>query len=591
MELMRGHSPLPRPDDSDDSEESASDEPTHVRGCARNRMERRMLWQWDRLVSFVLRRGSAGAGRILARHLVWAVAQWAVILLSTSAVYYWRAHEESLWALLMKNVFLFHYVLEFLGVTGMYSGLSPPFPLTWYRFRRGTLKEPFFAFFGDRRGVADLASAIANVAIPLVLLTVPLASPAMVLFFLCVLVSSLLDFSAFVGALGCYYGPISGIYACAALFGDAGHVAALQVLLLHVYISCGVAKAGPWFARVAMLECTQPAAFAGSPFWRNLCFENFEKQRWLPSRCLRLVAAAAAAVETCAPLLLLCTPCILERFGLGSLGTLFVDIGIALLCGMHAYIVLHFGSDVNMLNTVTAFWCVYVFRIASLGFDYAGFLQMNVALRGLLLLLFVVVVAGHLYPDSVCCQIAYRFWAGNWPQGFYLFSDAGLQKLAKAVPANVPPPRSVLGGWCASAHLWAGQLGARVLPALLCLASRERAQLTTVVPAFQVANFCLGSCSNCSLRALQLNPRLQRACSFDQGEAVFIFCGAFPLLGSKCWRGGCGRRMRWHALDLQAGQIAEGTFALEDVLAVGCPSDCGTKLPAVMPLLADAGCA
>lgn len=555
---MHKHSPLPRFENDSDSSDH-DDDPY-------DRMESRFTWQWDRMVGLTLSRGAQGNMRNLLKHLLWACVQWLLIIAATVAVS-WHFGDRWFWDLLMRNAFLFHFFMEFIGCTGMYSGFQPLFPFTWYRFTCGTLKEPLFRFLGDRRSLTDILISVANVVVPLLLMLAPPASSAVVLFAPCVIALLVTDLSGYIGAMGCYYGPISLIFACKVLTRDVGHIAALQILLITIYISCGISKIGPWFSRVTMLEWTQPAVFAGKLFWQRLFFENVAAHKWSPTWFAKLLAHLTATVECVAPLLFFCTPSMLACVGLGWCGTTLINSALLIMCSMHAYIVFHMGSDVNMLNTVTALWCVYVFRIRSVGFDYEGLAAMNLGIRCLIILFILFVIFGHCSPDVVCCQTCYRFWAGNWPQAFYVFSEKGLEKL-KNVPANVKLPTPT-AAWSLSAFIWASQGPARILPSLLLEVGKKRPQLTMLVPAFIVANYCLGSSSNCSIRATHLNPRLHRICEFVEGEAIYIFCGGFAGL-SAC----ISASMQWYILDLGKGLIAQGKFSCAEVSAISKPSDC-----------------
>lgn len=270
---MVQHSPLPRYEESDVS--SDSDEEADPRG----RAEAKFWWQWDRTVGLVLRTGAQSSAPRLVKHLFWAVAQWILIFCVSCASAWINARRLS-YSLLLRNAFLIHYVTEFLGCTGMYSGFNPLFPYTWYRFAPGTLKEPLFGFLGDQRTLLDVLLSVTNVVVPVLLAFAPEESRVMASFALCVFAELVFDYSAYIGAMGCFYGPISAAFAFRAVGGEDGHVAALQVILLTIYVGCGLAKMGPWFVGVTALEWTQPPPFASRPSWRRLFFQSFRGWRF-----------------------------------------------------------------------------------------------------------------------------------------------------------------------------------------------------------------------------------------------------------------------------------------------------------------------
>merc|ERR1712113_623941 len=94
-----------------------------------------------------------------------------------------------------------------------------------------------------------------------------------------------------------------------------------------------------------------------------------------------------------------------------------------------------------------------------------------------------------------------------------------------------------------------------------------------IVYGMFVTNHCIGSASNCSIRAKQLLPRLQRKVEFEEGECIFVACWSFPSFGTTS---------KYEVIDLKNGTLIEGSQTIEDALSLRKPSDCealARKLP------------
>ena len=221
----------------------------------------------------------------------------------------------------------------------MYSSPLAGFPMTWYRFRTGTLKEPFLACLGDTRGALDICVSVANALVPLALVATSPESPVICLWAACVLALLISDFSGYIGALGCWYGPLSGVFAFRAIYGDRGHLAALQIILLLVYFGCGVGKLGPWFPYVMAEESTQPIFCPARA--RGVFYKNFGERNFAPSSLAKASGYLAAAFEAFFPLLFL--------FGSSQQGRWLVVAPLVGLTTMHLYIMGRLSSDVFML--------------------------------------------------------------------------------------------------------------------------------------------------------------------------------------------------------------------------------------------------
>jgi len=199
-------------------------------------------------------------------------------------------------------------------------------------------------------------------------------------------------------------------------------------------------------------------------------------------------------------------------------------------------------------------------------------------------------VYGQLNPRKICYMNCWRFWAGNWPQVWFVFSDSGLEKMNKNLVCNgtFPPSESLkkqvngaMSDWecdaiplILTALFWFTQLCARIVPILLHAVTNGRPlHESHIVYGMHVTNLCLGSASNCAIRAKQLLPRLQRCVGFEEGECIFIACWSFPSFGSSS---------KYEVIDLKKGTLLEGTQTLQEALALRRPSDCkdfARKLP------------
>jgi len=355
-----------------------------------------------------------------------------------------------------------------------------------------------------------------------------------------------------------------------------------------LWFGCGMGKHGPWFGNLFASEWNLPVWFAGSKCMNRLFYEDPENEVWRPTRFATVLGYLAGACEWGSPLLMFLTPGVVTKLGFGSLGPGCVYFSLFVLISMHAYIILHIPvADVNMINTVPVLWGLYCFKFASTGFDYADFEAMPLALKAFLGCFFVHMLYGQRHTDEICYMNCWRFWAGNWPQSWFLMSESGVEKVRKLPSRSVFPPADglkdmgIMGPWEAeymdtylSAFMWFTQLCSRIFPALLHeVTGGKPLHECRLVYGMLVTNHCLGPASNCVLRAKHLVPRLQRVCQFEEGECIWIVCWSFPSFG---------KYARYEVIDLKKGQLCAGRWSTEDALALGKPSDCqglASRLP------------
>mmetsp|Transcript_113224 Transcript_113224/g.320468 ORF Transcript_113224/g.320468 Transcript_113224/m.320468 type:complete len:574 (-) Transcript_113224:79-1800(-) len=552
--------------------------------------------QWDETVSFYLKSGSKPSTPTLIMHMIWCAIQWGVwygvtVLISGGAM------GEKFLFLFTRTVCLGYALTEFLGWSGMFSGpnlgnVKPPFPFTWYRFKIGTMKEPFFDFLGDTRNVFDVGLAYATVIVLLYLILTPDAGLSVCLWPACVWAFFFVDFSCYVGSFGTWFGPMSLIFAASAIYGPHGFVAAMQLLLIMIWVGCGIGKVGAWFCNLFASEWNLPAFFAGSRCMNSLFYKDVDGSDYRTTKFAVLLGHCAAVVEWGGPLLLFLTDDVLESINLGGLGFSPVNVGLFLLVSMHCYIILHLPfSDVNMINTLPILLALYFFRVANLGFDYADFMAMPLALKVVLLCFLAHMIYGQRRTDKICYMNCWRFWAGNWPQSWFILTDAAVEKLNTKIVARGPfdpfadaTKLGLLPEWeidyvtiRVSCHMWLTQLCARIFPSLLNEVTNGRPlHETNMVYGMALTNHCLGSASNCTIRAHTMLPRLQRLAQFEEGECIWICCWSFPSFGSSA---------RYQVIDLKKGELLSGKWSVSDAMSLAKPSD-GEALARTFPLKA-----
>merc|ERR1719401_2311353 len=393
-----------------------------------------------------------------------------------------------------------------------------------------------------------------------------------------------------------YHGPWSVFIAARYCTGQpTAAVSILQVLLMLLYVGCGLGKLGPWFVAVFSQEWTVPMWAKLINVKRLLYNRDFPRDN-SPTVVARLLGYVAASVEAIAPLTLFATASVVGAES-GS-ASQFVLFGVVTLIAMHVYIVFHMpGFDVWMLNLTPAYLLYNVFyrcpTLTEPGFDYSGFASLNPVLKGFCCCMVLYCLYGQLRPEGMTYMHCYRFWAGNWPQAWVLVSESGMNKIQKKFPvqsAKGIPGQAVadiLGPtWAFQSFgaLQTGQLPHRAMPMALHKAMLKGAELRGEKPPrtlfefqddrkglFSFGSLFFGWYSgwvvNDQLRGTYIMGEMHKECSFEAGELMLIDCSSFPLFA-----GLYGGSSHWFITDAKLGKLDEGYLNVDEALAITKPS-------------------
>ena len=266
-----------------------------------------------------------------------------------------------------------------------------------------------------------------------------------------------------------------------------------------------------------------------------------------------------------------------------------VAFGSLTIISMHVYIVVHMPAiDVWLLNVVPAALTTYVFHLSASssepGFDYAALASLPGSLKVACVALVAFVLYGHMRPSRVTYVHAYRFWAGNWPQGYVLLKRSAQDKLYKRWPelAKTGPIAEMSQAmepdeWKRLQFIYSfmgafqtAQLPHRMVPLLMhkVLGGRSITDFDGTVAQSMFAAFWLaGNSVNDTMVDCLLFREAHKECAFEEGEFVWIECKSFPLL-AHLW----GGKARWEVHDAKLGLTDAGSFTVAEALAVTRPS-------------------
>ncbi|GAB5368832.1 hypothetical protein AAMO2058_001353600 [Amorphochlora amoebiformis] len=574
--------------------------------------------QWDAMARHCVHNGFLEHLPLMLLHLLWATFVCTVL--------YYICDEKTRFAYsqtldgysgskgfggapeIIQKAIIVYYPLEYFALAGTYSGpmygnVVNPFPYFWYRFMPGSIKEPFHPIFGGkRRTIVDVVInlAFAQNTVYLLLCPSPLPKQGIYLQFFICFVIFFFDYGGSTGSLGCMNIPLVFAAAADAYTDGKCFLTGCQVVLFMVYVGCGIGKMGPWFVRQFSLEWTLPPPFSPFSIFKKLFFVNHDAplgaEDYNPTPLAKAMGYVAASTEWGAPLLLLLSPF-----------SMVVTAGVITLIAMHVYIIFHlpFG-DINLLNTFTGAMLYHAYSGATCGFDYTAFWNIPQWYKVILCLHLVLVVYAQIHVDEISYFYAYRFWAGNWPHGFYVIDrKKGLPKLHNVKAVEEVPPvglkttmslNLVPSPWHIERFtlvymgaFFIGQFQCRYLPYTLYkamayaknklenvhadgkrLSKEDDMKLTDPLILHCVSGnlWASGVCGNCALRSYEILPELQKECKFAPGEAVYVQMNSFPVFGS---------RATWQIFDLGLSPtvpVESGVVLREVNMEIRKPSDC-----------------
>ena len=564
--------------------------------------------QWEEIIRTVQLEGNLEAIPVMVIHLIWSAIQFGIFWNITKYCGGDDLQQFSIqhWNLIVKNLILYCFITATLAINGMYQGPllgEPFFRLTALRFMPGTIKEPFFSFFGNRRTVLDVVLYISTIGTAVWVMITPNPTKLQVRGYLAVVgLQWATDYACWVGSDGMFHGVLA--FALCSMYGGLtfdgtlnrtmddyrGGVAAMQLFLGYLYFGCGMGKMGIWFSRVFVQEWTTPPWAVGNIFLRNLFYKDVEGKDYNPTKFAIIFSYVAASCEWTPPLLFLLTD---DVFHFGNTPTY---IGLLILEAMHLYIIFHLPlADVNYLNILPGILLYYSFVVYpnangnSIGYDLEGIKSMNVYIGSIMTFFACYCVYGHLNTDKVTYTCAWRFWAGNWPQGYYLITTAGMAKLVDGknlvkigkpwldnLHPNALPTKQhcVVQAYRILGASWLAQLCGRVLPKTIELAiklgggkERKLSDYDYVMHCMGLNQFVGGVMGNCSLRSKFTIKRLQEACKFKRGELLYVHVDSFaPMLYSN--------KTTWEVHDAKDGLLAAGTTTTDECIALKNPTLC-----------------
>lgn len=491
-----------------------------------------------------------------------------------------RRARKALAALLFAKFLVWQHLAEALGCRqgplGGYFGL----PNNWkYRLSLGTIKHPLVPIFGKRRNILDF---VVHVLFFLLggafLASKDYETKYLKAICACDVWICFSDLSQFFASTGhAYFAMLLSM-----CFPERqGRLAGIQTGLIIQWFFSGIGKLGPWFGYVNAPFMLQSRLLAGQGWLFRLLVKS--PSDLSPTLMGKIVAHTAAAVEYLAPLALMFPiqmkplPAIKDaEKGEEEEGELVpLDnnwnkvakasrwFGVAGLAAMHTYILtMPAPFDVYSWNLCFGLSSLYLFIMASFGFDQVGARGMHKGLAAYLVAETALCWYGQFFPDQVGYYFSHRYWAGNWVQTFFYVKKSAVQKLAKVKTCSSAPqiwralePMGGPSGAVNFAYLWLANLNMKAALGLIAEGARLAGGVTSDFFPMGLTQFCAGEFRD-ALYALPLLPTMQEQIGFEKGECFMVRLGAFGMFQDKA---------TWGIYDLKEGLLKSGFLRQADL--------------------------
>ncbi|CAE6973614.1 unnamed protein product [Symbiodinium natans] len=346
-----------------------------------------------------------------------------------------------------------------------------------------------------------------------------------------------------------YLGPLNGV-AFPNNWWQPGldHFRIALGLIMQWFFS-GIGKIGPWFQYVNGPFMLQSRWLRGSKWLQKLLIESEDKMT--PTWFGTCLAHFAAFVEYAAPIALMIP------------STTAIWLGIIGLTAMHVYILLTPAPfDVYSWNLCFCLSGIYLFYIASFGFDWTSWTGMNTWLRLWFLAEFCLCWYGQFFPDDVGYYLSHRYWAGNWVQTHFMVkkTQAVKEKLDKVDPRlgnplslHPAPYYLTCLGYMPFAYIWLATMNMKCIVRLVDdILSMGGPKMHVDEWAFVGLQGWLCGEFRDQIYTDAVMPLIQEACNFDEGECYLIRLGAFRMFQHEA---------SWQIYDAKKGVIREGKLS------------------------------
>ncbi|MFT5196979.1 MAG: hypothetical protein ACI9EW_001346 [Cellvibrionaceae bacterium] len=438
---------------------------------------------------------------------------------------------------------------------------NPPFGGFLYFLRPKTIKIPFIPglpFFGGdtRRWVDSLLYFIYIVLLVRLLISsavtpVLIWPPAILL-----LVLGLSDRTQYLASRPEHY-----LIAIVCFAFPESAIPAAKWVWFGVWIWAATSKLNHHFPSVISVMVSNSAVIR-SEWVRKLLFRDFPNDLRASSLATK-AAHIGTATEYTFPLLLM-----FGAFWGGSVwgwGSPAVVIGLVVMVGFHTFITSNIPMGVPIeWNFMMVYGGIALFGAHA---DISPFTVQSFGLAVLLIIaLFIVPLAGNLFPASVSFLVGMRFYAGNWAYSVWLFKDDAEEKINSHVTttaATIPAQISMLYDQSTSEALLSRVIAFRMMHlhgrALHSLLPKAVDDIDRYVwrDGELVAGVVLGwNFGDGHLHNELLLESLQKRCQWESGDLRVIFVDPQPI----------GRPFHdWRIFDAKDGKMSEGRITVDEL--------------------------
>ena len=466
----------------------------------------------------------------------------------------WWSHPDALLRFVLWSI-----LFEIMGLgcgsgplTGRYF---PPLGGFLYFARPGTLKLPIFPGLPlvgkDSRGWGDIILYLTFLGLLVWALVSPTIPYQLLLAIVCILpVLGILDKTLYLAARSEHY-----LIAAICFLFPEDTLVGLKWVWLAIWWGAATSKLNRHFPAVVCVMLSNHAVLQW-PWFRKQLYQDYPTDL-RPSTLASILAHSGTLTEYLFPLLLL----------IGNGGTLTL-VGLGIMLGFHIYITTSIPMGVPLeWNVIMVFGAFVLFG------EYASvslFTPIHPVLSGILLLsLLLVPLVGNLVPKWVSFLLSFRYYAGNWAYGIYLFKKGTEEKLDQHLTKSANTVKKQLSWFYdedTTELLLAKVQSFRVMHlhgrALQYLVPKAVEDIEQYIwrDGELVAGVALGwNFGEGHLHTEQLLTAIQKRCGFQEGELRCIFVESQPFFRPQ---------LDWRIVDAKTGLLDSGKLDVKALLAI-----------------------
>ncbi|MDH3484388.1 MAG: DUF3556 domain-containing protein [Myxococcales bacterium] len=433
---------------------------------------------------------------------------------------------------------------------------NPPFGGIFYFLRPGTIKMPFFKgapFIGGskRTWLEALLFAALMVSLVRALIAPELGFSLLLPIAILVPVIGVLDTTVFLTARSEHY-----YSALICFLFAADWIAGTKWVWAAIWFWAATSKLTRHFPSViAVMQSTSPMT-QYLPFLRKAMFRDFPDDLH-PSRLATVMAHVGTVVELALPMVLI-----------ASDGGTSTTVALAVMLAFHLFITTSVPLGVPIeWNFMMVYGGFVLFGHYA---DVSAFsIGSPVLITYLICAVFLLQLAGNLFPSKISFLLSMRYYAGNWAYSVWLFKGNSIEKMdthikkpartTRAQLREVYDEDTVTGVLSKVPVFRAMHIQGRILHSLIPKAVDD-------IDAYEyadgeaIAGLILGwNMGDGHLHQQRLLEAVQNECRYEEGELRCIFVEAQPIQRPY---------LAWTIADAKTGVIESGETNVKELLAL-----------------------